>query len=200
MPDDQDLDKIKDEYDVFFQYRKIFSAYVLGWEKLFIPLSAVIIIIFVSVGTTLDNATRDGFMIIGWIILSFYLFYWRWLANKLDNAIVDMYPRMIKLEKELGWEFTSQHYYGRLNDESRTYFLDELDINEKEMKGAKTKVSEFMMLKEMKGDAIYDSLLKVWKKFGFESCPSKFHRFQDIGVFIAIAIYFIALIIVIAFY
>jgi len=169
-----------DEYEQIQRLREIWSRTIMTWGQIFIPLGAAIIAFFaIQLPQFIDRNWGFQFLLIGWFLFSICMFYWRWTVRHIDGQIVQLYPRMLELEKIQGMETQTSYYYNNLSKQARKELAEELkklniQVNERE------KLSYRDFVRKVSRHKVQDLLLAVWDKYETGSVKSRGHRCQNI--------------------
>ena len=192
-----------DEYEQTIKLRELWTRSIMIWGQVLIPLGASIIAFFVY-QTAKDGFSSNDFsiLLIGWCLLAICMFYWRWIVHHIDEQIIELYPVILKLESEKGWEINIRYFYNNLSEKSNKRLIHELGleslpkiyddfVDEVSKKSKVKKVSE-------KGIDQYGLLLDCWRRYGIKAVSDRGHKPQDIAVDIILAfLLFLVLLLVI---
>jgi len=103
-----------------------------------------------------------------------------------------MYPRMLELDRQRGWETQTSYYYRYLNDRSIKYLAEILGIPFNNLEDR-----DFTKFKREAAAQNYDHgllLLKVWDKYRHKSVTSRGHHYQDMAAVVLVVIFYVAII------
>ncbi|MFC2002919.1 hypothetical protein ACFLV4_03115 [Chloroflexota bacterium] len=169
-----------DEYEQIQRLRELRTRSIETWGRIFIPLGAGIIALFVS---QLDKFVNRGwgfvFLFTGWMLLLICMAYWRWVVHHIDEQIVGMYPRMLELEREGGIETQTIYHFNNLHRHGRQELARTLGVEY-----AHLEVLTYRQVRERVAplDDMQDILLNVWDQLGHRSLTSRGHVGQDWAV------------------
>ena len=173
-----------DEYKEIQGLRALWWRSIMTWGQIFIPLGAAIISFFITqLLNFVDRGWGSPFLLLGWALFTFCMVYWRWVAHNIDSQIVQMYPRMLELEKSLGMETQASYYYSNLHKRAKQQIAKRIGVQYGELK--QMKYRDFVQKISAKQINSYDLLLTVWDEFGPKSVTSRGHKLQDCAVSVA---------------
>ena len=182
-----------DEYEQLQRLRELWSRAIMIWGQILIPLGAAIIAFFISqLPNVIDRGWGTAFLIIGWVLSSFCLVFWRFMVLHIDKGIVKLYSRMLELEKENDMETQAAYYYRHLNTASINYLANRLGINCSELKNRDFR--DFKRKIAQKGDP-RDFLLEVWDRFLHKSVTIRGHWIPNLAVAAFIVGFFMVIIV-----
>ena len=95
------------EYELIHKIRINWSDAMMRWRQISLPLCATIVSFFVLLNVKL--------WLLGWFLGLCVLLYWRFIEKHIDTQIVEFYPRILELERQLGMEFYSHYIFNNLN-------------------------------------------------------------------------------------
>ncbi|WP_456400579.1 hypothetical protein [Persephonella sp.] len=179
-----------EEYRYLQNLRESWARSITIWNQIFIPLGAGILAFFLSQIKNFGNSYYI-FLFLGWGIFSLCLLYWRWVVHHIDKQIVNLYPRIIELEKELKIEIYTAYFYKNLSKRSIKYLSEKLKIPQSELRK-----KDFRYFKKISQPTFnhYDLIIEVWDTYFFKSVSSRGHLFQDILTIFVIFSVFISFI------
>ncbi len=179
-----------EEYRYLQNLRESWARSITIWNQIFIPLGAGILAFFLSQIKNFGNSYYI-FLFLGWGFFSLCLLYWRWVVHHIDKQIVNLYPRIIELEKELKIEIYTAYFYKNLSKRSIKYLSEKLKIPQSELRK-----KDFRYFKKISQPTFnhYDLIIEVWDTYFFKSVSSRGHLFQDILTIFVIFSVFISFI------
>jgi hypothetical protein len=176
-----------DEYREVQKLRELWSKAIMIWGQVFIPLGAAIVAFFALLAALSGFSRGDfGILIIGWAIFTISMVYWRWMANHLDEQIVELYPIFLRIEQASKWDIITRYYFNNLADRSRSHLRHELGLE-----SWPKKYDDFVEDVKPKGLDYYGFLLSLWREYGRKSVTDRGHKIQDIVVFSIIVLFLI---------
>ena len=170
-----------DENEQVLRLRELWSRHIMTWGQVLIPSGAAIIAFFTSqakVGTTTPNFSL---LLIGCLLFSICMFYWRWIVHHIDEQIVGLYPVMLRLDSTNNWDTQTRYFFNNLANRSRDYLCQQLGLERRP-----EVYEEFVEEARRQGYDQYSLLLSVWRKYGSNSVSDRGHKIQDIAVFIVV--------------
>jgi hypothetical protein len=102
------------------------------------------------------------------------------MAHHGDRQIVEMYPRLIELERHLGWVIHATYFYSNLRKRKPfKYIQSELRVERGSLDNRNFR--QYLNTCAGRRDP-YQLLLDVWDKYGHQSVTSRGHIPQDWAV------------------
>ena len=95
------------ECELIHKARMNWTDDMMRWRRISLPLCATIVSFFIVINLELWS--------VGWFLGLCILLYWRRIEKHIDAQIVEFYPRILELEKELGMKFYSHYIFNNLN-------------------------------------------------------------------------------------
>jgi hypothetical protein len=191
-----------DEHRQIQELRKLWSGFIMDWMRVGIPVGGAIFGFF-SYLASLEQVKEFGYSwllpLLGWLIFIIPTIMWRIMAHHIDRQIVEMYPRMLELERQLGWKIHATYFYDNLRVKKPKKFLEDTIKKELKVQDFELKHLSYRQYEEKSGgrENAYEFLLKVWDKYGHRSETSRGHIPQDWAVaIIAIFTFILALLLV----
>jgi len=174
-----------DEHEQIQRLRELWLRGIMTWGQVFLPLSSGIVAFFVTQSRS-ESGWDFQLLLIGWAIFSIVIACWRWLVHRLDEQIVGMYPRMLKLDKDRKQETQTTYYYNNLHKRSLLFICEKLSSE-----GSVLSYEGFKNIAQSRGEDFYDLLLGAWNKYGPYSVTSRGHAFQDAFALAAVVGFFV---------
>lgn len=169
------------EYQELQHLRDLWTHAIMTWAQIFIPLGiGIISLIIAQLHTFIESNLGFQFTFLGWLLYSATVAIWRVMARQIDGQIVQLYPRMLELEKEHKMEIQTRYFFNNLRKEAKKK-LAKLS----EGKDIQTKEWKYEDFRDRAGTAFYDMLLLIWKQCGRKSVNSRGHFVQNISVAIS---------------
>jgi len=168
-----------DEYKEIQHLREIWTGSIRHWNQIFIPLSWAILALFITQFPKFKDYELDlEYLIIGCIILSIFLIFWRMICHNIDEQIVNFYPRLLELEKNLDFEMQSSYFFNNLSNSAINFLAFKTEnINCEQMKN-KDYIEFKNLTKKPK-----ELLLEVWNEYKHKSVNSRGHWLIDLLAF-----------------
>ena len=139
------------EYELVHRTRINISDAMMRWRQISFSLCAAILSFFVLLNVRL--------WALGWFVGLCVLLYWRFIEKHLDTQIVNLYPRILELERQLGMQFYSRYIFNNRNRQ-----LPEA-----------ASISEYLS----NGGFNHDGLLSLAKRHGTQFVAPRGHNIHD---------------------
>ena len=174
-----------DEYEKVLRIWELRSRHIMTWGQILLPLSAAIVAFFVTQAHNIFGIWDFSLLLIGWFVFLSVILYWRWVVHYIDRAIVNLYPTMLRLEKERGWQTQTVYYFNNLNWLSISFLAGRL-------RNVFTTYEDFQRLVKRRKLDSYNLLLEVWGEFQERSVTDRGHRRQDELAWAAVIVFLVA--------
>jgi len=173
-----------DEYEEIQRLRELWTRSMITWGQISIPLGAGISALFISQFPIFKKLGWGAqFLLIGVGLFSIIMIHWRLIAHRIDNQIVNFYPRMLELEKENGFEAHATYYFENLSERAKNYLAHRLGIDCKKFrKNYKFRDFKKAIHEKKLREKPIDLLLKVWDDYHKDSVGTRGHKMQDFTV------------------
>lgn len=177
--------KAFEEYQHIQELRKLWSGAIMDWVRVGIPVGGALFGFFSYLPYL--QQIRDFHCswllpLLGWLIFVIPMILWRVVAHHIDLQIVRMYPRMLELERELGWVTHATYYYNNLRRQARESLEDMLRIPRGILRNQNYQQYEQRCRGRRKPISL---LLDAWNSYdnqGHRSVTSRGHIPQDVAV------------------
>lgn len=180
----------KNEYKEIQRLRELWSNALIRWTQIFIPLSFAVVSIFLTLFPTFINEGGKirylVVLIIGGLLLIFFLYFWRQNCHRLDKEIAALYPRLLELEQSLGFELQSSYFFNHLSYPAKNVLASLIGKNCDELNEM-----DYRDFKESITNNPQEKLLEVWKKYKHNSVTSRGHDSHDNFAIILSIAYFL---------
>lgn len=181
-------DPVREEYNQIVQRRSLFSGLIMDWLKVMIPVGGGLFGFLSWLGYWLGQETSTSYFwllpLLGWLFFATPMFAWRIVAHHISRQITVMYPRMLELERRLGWSVDTVYFYNNLSEDGRQIVLRCLpDLREHDRPERRDYPRYEQLCRQMRLNP-HDLLLRVWQNLGYQSVGSRGHAPQDMAVYV----------------
>jgi len=184
-----------EEYKHIQELRRLWSQFIMDWMRIGVPVGGAFFGFFSYLGQVTFSGESYSWLlpILGWSLFIKPMIMWRVVTHHIDRQIVEMYPRMLELERRLRWVSNTTYFYNNLRGRSRRLLENRLGVENGWLNNRNYR--QFRQECERRRRNPYNLLLDIWDERGHRSVTSRGHIPQDYAVVTIIAItLFIALI------
>lgn len=186
------------EYKEIQELRKLWTDSINKWNQIFIPLSFAVFSIFLALIPDFlkeeDNMKYFIVLIIGGILLSSFLGFWRKNCHRIDKEIVAFYPRLLELEKNLNFDLQSSYFFRHLSKSSKEILIKKLGKKIEDLE--KWDYTKFKRIVTEKNINPKDLLLEIWESNHYYSVGSRGHDSHDLFAIVLSSGYFIFILLI----
>lgn len=191
-----------DEYEEIQHLREMRLEMQGKYNQIFIPLSLGTLTLFiVNLPGFIDKKWGLQYLIIGGLILTLFLTFWRITCLHIDKQIVESYPRLLEIESEKEMELQSIYFFHSLNNKSKNMLASILKdrygrsditcdkIQKMDYRQFKKEVEQID--KQKFNVKPQDLLLEIWDSYKNKSVTSRGHFSHNIFAILIVIGYFI---------
>jgi len=153
------MQKNLDEYKEVQRLRESWNNAISRWNQIFIPLTlGIVTLLLTQFPKTDKEELGQPYLIIGGLLLGFFLLWWRIACHSIDKQIINFYPRYLELEKLLRFHLQTSYYFNNLSKKAKNKLAE---ILKEKISSKDFKKMNYRRFKDLTNDP-QKFLLIVW--------------------------------------
>lgn len=180
-------DYLLEEYKETQRKIELWTRAILVWGQVYLPAMGVIFFIYITqLPYFIDLGFGFPYLLSGWGLVFIYLLKWRLTTSGLDRENVATFPRLLKIEEELGgWELHLSYFFRTLSNQAKEKLSNKINKSLPELE--KMDYIEFAKFAKNLKKTPQTLLLSIWNEFTFDSIRGRCYNFRLNFIFMYIA-------------